>query len=130
MVYKRYGLEENSDGTWHVIDYHEGRTAEMHGTILNRLPHDVATDLMIILNAEEKRRAEAGQQHPKTHLMASGRYSRRKNLNNYWAVVDAVTGQAVVIDGVVMDMLTEEDAEELVERLNLKDEEGKPFSRP
>nr|WP_028740108.1 hypothetical protein [Rhizobium mongolense] len=62
--------------------------------------------------------------------MATGRYSRRKNLNNYWAVVDAVTGQTVVIDGVVMDMLTEEDAEELVERLNLKDEEGKPFSRP
>ncbi|ULJ76614.1 hypothetical protein L2W42_29765 (plasmid) [Rhizobium gallicum] len=62
--------------------------------------------------------------------MATGRYSRRKNLNNYWAVVDAVTGQAVVFDGVVMDMLTEEDAEELVERLNLKDEEGKPFSRP
>ncbi|APO72162.1 hypothetical protein IE4872_PD01641 (plasmid) [Rhizobium gallicum] len=130
MVYKRYGLEENSDGTWHVIDYHEGSTAEMHGTVLNRLPHDVATDLMIILNAEEKRRAETEPQHPKEHLMATGRYSRRKNLNNYWAVVDAVTGQAVVIDGVVMDMLTEEDAEELVERLNLKDEEGKPFSRP
>ncbi|WP_348651987.1 hypothetical protein [Rhizobium sp. 007] len=130
MVYKRYGLEENSDGTWHVIDYHEGSTAEMHGTVLNRLPHDVATDLMIILNAEEKRRAETEPQHPKIHLMATGRYSRRKNLNNYWAVVDAVTGQAVVIDGVVMDMLTEEDAEELVERLNLKDEEGKPFSRP
>jgi hypothetical protein len=61
--------------------------------------------------------------------MAADRYSFRKNLNNYWTVVDAVTGQAVVIDGVVMDMLTEEDAEELIERLNRNENEEGPFKR-
>jgi hydrogenase maturation factor len=62
--------------------------------------------------------------------METDRYGLRKNLNIYWTVTDAVTGQAVIIDGVVMDMLTEEEAEELVERLNRKEEEGKPFERP
>lgn len=61
--------------------------------------------------------------------MATERYGRRKNLNNYWTVVDAVTGQAVVIDGVVMDMITEEEAEELVERLNRNENEEGPFKR-
>ncbi|SCW37943.1 hypothetical protein SAMN02927900_01178 [Rhizobium mongolense subsp. loessense] len=138
MPYKRYGLEENSDGTWRVIDYREGKAAETDGAVLDRLSHDTASNLEFILNAQDKgmekrkgkRRAKASPQHPKEHLMATARYSHRKNLNIYWTVVDAVTGQAVVIDGVVMDMLTEEDAEELVDRLNRKDEEGKPFSRP
>ncbi|WP_438270181.1 hypothetical protein [Rhizobium mongolense] len=137
MPYKRYGLEENSDGTWRVIDYREGKAAETDGAVLDRLPHDTASNLEFILNAQDKgmekrrgkRTAKASPQHPKEHLMATARYRHRKNLNIYWTVVDAVTGQAVVIDGVVMDMLTEEDAEELVERLN-RDEQGKPFSRP
>ncbi|MCS0463273.1 hypothetical protein WGT02_16495 [Rhizobium sp. T1470] len=62
--------------------------------------------------------------------MAAVRYSRRENLNNYWTVVDAVTGQPVVIDGVVMDMLLDEEAEELVERLNRNENEYGPFKRP
>lgn len=61
--------------------------------------------------------------------MATERYGRRKNLNNYWTVVDTVTGQAVVIDGVVMDMITEEEADELVERLNRNENEEGPFKR-
>jgi hypothetical protein len=130
MPYRRYGLQENLDGTWHVIDYHEGRAAEMHGTVLNRLPQDVATDLMVILNAEEKRKAEVTQQYPKVRLTATDRYGRRKNPNNDCTVVDAVTGQPVVIDGVVMDMLTEVEADELVERLNRNENEAGPFRRP
>lgn len=131
MPYKRYGLEENSDGSWRVIDYREGKAAERNGAVLDRLPHDTASNLEFILNAQEKgkRKAKVAPQHPKAHLMATERYGRRKNLNNYWTVVDAVTGQAVVIDGVVMDMITEEEADELVERLNRNENEEGPFKR-
>nr|WP_072378693.1 hypothetical protein [Rhizobium tibeticum] len=62
--------------------------------------------------------------------MATERYSRRKNLNVYWTVVDATTGQPLVIDGIVMDMLSEEEAEELIERLNRNANEEGPFKRP
>ncbi|PKA40997.1 hypothetical protein CWR43_24515 [Rhizobium sullae] len=62
--------------------------------------------------------------------MATERYSRHKNLNVYWTVVDAITGQPVVIDGIVMDMLSEEEADELVERLNRDENEEGPFKRP
>ncbi|CDM58741.1 MULTISPECIES: hypothetical protein [Rhizobium] len=133
MPYKRYGLEENSDGSWRVIDYREGKAAEKNGEVLDRLPHDTASNLEFILNAQEKGKRTAKvapQQHPKAHLMAAVRYSRRENLNNYWTVVDAVTGQPVVIDGVVMDMLLDEEAEELVERLNRNENEYGPFKRP
>ncbi|CAN7711955.1 hypothetical protein LJR258_005805 [Rhizobium sp. LjRoot258] len=62
--------------------------------------------------------------------MATERYSRRQNLNVHWTVVDEITGQPVVIDGVVMDMLSEEEADELVERLNRNENEHGPFKRP
>ncbi|TCU18810.1 hypothetical protein [Rhizobium sullae] len=138
MPYRRYGLEENPDGTWRVIDYREGKAAETNGAVLDRLPHDTASNLEFILNAQEKgmkkrnrkRRARFAPQHPKAHLMATERYSRHKNLNVYWTVVDAITGQPVVIDGIVMDMLSEEEADELVERLNRDENEEGPFKRP
>ena len=50
--------------------------------------------------------------------MASQRYSRCKNLNIYWTVFDKVSGQAAIIDGFVMDMLTAEEANKLVDLLN------------
>ncbi|WP_458386941.1 hypothetical protein [Rhizobium pisi] len=50
--------------------------------------------------------------------MAAQRYSRCKNLNIYWTVFDKVIGQPVVIDGFVMDMLTAEEADNLVDLLN------------
>lgn len=55
--------------------------------------------------------------------MTTQRYHHRKNLNIYWTVFDVATGQAVVIDGVVMDMLSAEEAEDLVDRLNGKGDE-------
>jgi hypothetical protein len=61
MSNQRYDLKVNSDGSWSVIDLHEGRAAEMHGAVLNRLPHDAAEDLMIILNAAERRKAEGSR---------------------------------------------------------------------
>lgn len=138
MPYKRYGLEENSDSTWRVVDYREGKAAEANGAVLDRLPYDTASNLEFILNAQEKgmkkrkgkSKAKAAPQHPKAHLMASERYSRRQNLNVYWTVVDEITGQPVVIDGVVMDMLSEEEADELVVRLNRNENEHGPFKRP
>ncbi|MDP9811095.1 hypothetical protein J2W42_003958 [Rhizobium tibeticum] len=138
MPYKRYGLEENSDSTWRVVDYREGKAAEANGAVLDRLPHDTASNLEFILNAQEKgmkkrkgtRKAKTAPQHPKARLMATERYSRRKNLNVYWTVVDATTGQPLVIDGIVMDMLSEEEAEELIERLNRNANEEGPFKRP
>ena len=50
--------------------------------------------------------------------MASQKYSRCKNLNIYWTVFDKVSGQAAIIDGFVMDMLTAEEADNLVDLLN------------
>jgi len=50
--------------------------------------------------------------------MAAERYSRRKNLNIYWTVFDKVVGQPAVINGFVMDMLTAEEADSLVDLLN------------
>ncbi|MBB3139079.1 hypothetical protein FHS26_006860 [Rhizobium pisi] len=50
--------------------------------------------------------------------MAAQRYSRRKNLNIYWTVFDKVVGQPAVINGFVMDMLTAEEADSLVDLLN------------
>jgi hypothetical protein len=53
MPYKRYGLEENADGSWRVVDYREGKAAEADGAVLDRLPHDTASNLEFILNAQE-----------------------------------------------------------------------------
>jgi hypothetical protein len=53
---QRYDLKINPDSGWSVIDLHEERAAEMHGAVLNRLPHDAAEDLIVILNAEERRK--------------------------------------------------------------------------
>ncbi|WP_028748196.1 hypothetical protein [Rhizobium mesoamericanum] len=50
--------------------------------------------------------------------MAEQRYSRRKNLNIYWTVFDKVAGQPAFMDGFVMDMLTAEDVDNLVDLLN------------
>ncbi|WP_027687391.1 hypothetical protein [Rhizobium leguminosarum] len=50
--------------------------------------------------------------------MAAQRYSRCKNLNIYWTVFDKVIGQPAIIDGFVMDMLTAEEADNLVDLLN------------
>ncbi|KQV80067.1 hypothetical protein [Rhizobium sp. Root1220] len=56
--------------------------------------------------------------------MEAQRYSLRKNLNIYWTVFDAATGSDALIDGFVMDMLTAEEAEELVGNLNRGDDDG------
>ena len=53
--------------------------------------------------------------------MEAKRYSFHKNLNIYWTVFDEVTGQKAVVNGFVMDMLTAEEAEELVGALNRQD---------
>jgi hypothetical protein len=50
--------------------------------------------------------------------METHRYNVHKNLNIYWSVFDEVTGQKAVINGFVMDMLTAEEAEELIGALN------------
>jgi hypothetical protein len=50
--------------------------------------------------------------------MEAHRYNVHKNLNIYWSVFDEVTGQNAVINGFVMDMLTAEEAKELVGALN------------
>ncbi|MEZ2126916.1 MULTISPECIES: hypothetical protein [unclassified Sinorhizobium] len=54
--------------------------------------------------------------------MEAKRYSLHKNLNIYWTVFDEVTGQKAVVNGFVMDMLTAEEAEELIGALNRQDD--------
>ncbi|MGO7209506.1 hypothetical protein ACC817_20275 [Rhizobium ruizarguesonis] len=56
--------------------------------------------------------------------MAAQRYCRCKNLNIYWTVFDKVIGQPAIIDGFVMDMLTAEEAENLVDLLNRGNQES------
>ncbi|WP_261322694.1 hypothetical protein [Rhizobium leguminosarum] len=56
--------------------------------------------------------------------MPAQRYSRCKNLNIYWTVLDKVMGQAVTIDGFVMDMLTAKEADNLVDLLNRGNQES------
>jgi|AraplaF_Cvi_mTSA_1032040.scaffolds.fasta_scaffold24030_1 hypothetical protein len=54
--------------------------------------------------------------------MKPGRYHRRKNdWNRYWTVIDVFTGQTVVVDGLVVDCLTDEEADYLVDLMNLQD---------
>ncbi|MBX4927420.1 hypothetical protein [Rhizobium binae] len=50
--------------------------------------------------------------------MTAQRYSLCKNLNIFWTVFDNVIGKPAVIDGFVMDMLTAEEADTLVNLLN------------
>ncbi|MBY5412653.1 hypothetical protein HFO98_30325 [Rhizobium leguminosarum] len=56
--------------------------------------------------------------------MAAQRYSRCKNLNIYWTVFDKVIGKPAIIDGFVMDMLTAEEADQLVDLLNRGNQES------
>ncbi|MBY5345763.1 hypothetical protein [Rhizobium leguminosarum] len=56
--------------------------------------------------------------------MAAQRYSRCKNLNIYWTVFDKVIGHPAIIDGFVMDMLTAEEADHLVDLLNRGNQES------
>ena len=54
--------------------------------------------------------------------MKPGRYHRKKNeWNRYWSVIDVFTGQTVVVDGLVVDCLTDEEADYLVDLMNLQD---------
>jgi hypothetical protein len=50
------------------------------------------------------------------------RYQLAKNERNpYWSVNDIFTGQPVVINGVTSDRLTAEEADDMVDLLNLRD---------
>ncbi|MBB3458645.1 hypothetical protein FHT86_006971 [Rhizobium sp. BK313] len=54
--------------------------------------------------------------------METIRYGLRQNdLNSYWSVIDVFTGQAVVVDGLLVDCLTNEEADYLVDLMNLQD---------
>ena len=54
--------------------------------------------------------------------MKPGRCHRKKNdWNRYWSVIDMFTGQTVVVDGLVVDCLTDEEADYLVDLMNLQD---------
>ncbi|MDP9812933.1 hypothetical protein J2W42_005804 [Rhizobium tibeticum] len=52
--------------------------------------------------------------------MESQRYDLHKNLNIYWTIFDGTTG---LVNGFVRDMLTAEEGDELVGKLNRIDEE-------
>jgi hypothetical protein len=55
--------------------------------------------------------------------MESQRYDLHKNLNIYWTIFDGTTGHKAVVNGFVRDMLTAEEGDELVGKLNRIDEE-------
>ena len=50
--------------------------------------------------------------------MQKQRYALRKNLNIYWTVIDTVSDRKALVHGFVMDMLTADEGEELVNMLN------------
>ena len=53
--------------------------------------------------------------------MATLRYDLRETPHGYWSVIDIFTGQAVEFEGVRIDRLTAEEADEMVDLLNLQD---------
>jgi hypothetical protein len=58
--------------------------------------------------------------------MAHLRYQIRKNPDDrYWSVIDIFTGQPVMIKGVPLDVLLLEEADEMVDLLNIKDMKGR-----
>lgn len=57
MTLKRYGISENTDTTWSVIDFHEHRAGEMEGQSLIRVSFDLATSLKELLNLKVVRGA-------------------------------------------------------------------------
>jgi hypothetical protein len=57
MLYHRYKLDVNADGSCNVIDVQHGDVAEMDGEFLNRMSRELAEELMFLLNSEEERLA-------------------------------------------------------------------------
>jgi hypothetical protein len=54
--------------------------------------------------------------------MATLRYDVKKNEHNsYWSVIDVFTGQPIVVDGLVVDCLTDEEVKYMVDLMNLQD---------
>ncbi|WP_077960901.1 hypothetical protein [Ensifer adhaerens] len=53
--------------------------------------------------------------------MATLRYGLKVEANNVWAVIDVFTGQTVVLDGCLMSNLPRDEADDLLDLLNLKD---------
>ncbi|ABC93303.1 hypothetical protein RHE_PC00096 (plasmid) [Rhizobium etli CFN 42] len=56
--------------------------------------------------------------------MQNQRYALQKNLNIYWTVIDTVSDRKALVDGFVMDMLTADEAEEMVNMLNRAESHG------
>ncbi|MGG7576727.1 hypothetical protein [Rhizobium sp. Nf11,1] len=50
--------------------------------------------------------------------MQNQRYALQKNLNIYWTIIDTVSDRKALVHGFVMDMLTADEGEELVNMLN------------
>ncbi len=53
--------------------------------------------------------------------MTTLRYGLKVEANNVWAVVDVFTGQPVIVDGYLMSNLPRDEADDLLDILNLKD---------
>ncbi|MBD9491782.1 hypothetical protein [Ensifer sp. ENS11] len=53
--------------------------------------------------------------------MATQRYDLKVEANNVWTVIDVFTGQPVVLDGYLMSHLQRDEADDLLDILNLKD---------
>jgi hypothetical protein len=58
---------------------------------------------------------------PEGSPMATQRHRVRQNPDGYWTVYDVFTGYPVEIDGVIKDRLMAEEADDLVDLLNLQD---------
>lgn len=52
--------------------------------------------------------------------MATQRYNLKVEANNVWTVIDVFTGQPVVLDGYLMSNLLRDEADDLLDLLNLK----------
>ncbi|OMQ33896.1 hypothetical protein [Ensifer sp. 1H6] len=53
--------------------------------------------------------------------MATQRFDLKVEANNVWTVIDVFTGQPVVLDGYLMSHLPRDEADDLLDILNLKD---------
>ncbi|NTH16457.1 hypothetical protein G6L99_30535 [Agrobacterium rhizogenes] len=48
-------------------------------------------------------------------------YLRKNHWNSYWSVIDIFTGRPAIVDGFAADCLTDEEANYMVDLMNLQD---------
>lgn len=117
-----------------MLQTQQDRSTPLHGVDLNRLPHDVANDLVIILNVEEKRKTstEGGSVRREAGVLNANcrdrrmifpicpQYTARHEEEGTWSILDTETGEVAVVDHTVtLKRLDEATAMDIVDAVTM-----------